>query len=250
MKRAIRFVATAVCLFAGMLAGAPVATAQTMTTLPLVLPVTEGGTREGFVRIINNSPRAGTVRIHAIDDAGERFGPITIDIGANAAVHFRSRDLEQGNTERGLSAGLGNGVGNWRLDLDSGGLRIRALAYVRTSDGFLTSIHDTSPQQAGTGHLGTYHQIVFFNPGSNVSKQSRLRLTNPGENATAITISARDDTGACAPDGNVRLTLPVGASRTLTAQALENGGDGFTGSFGDGTGKWRLSSIRPCQSKL
>lgn len=204
----------------------------TSQTLPLVLPATDGG-REGFVRIINNSPRAGTVSIHAIDDAGERFGPITIDLAANGAVHFRSRDLEQGNAARGISAGIGDGVGNWRLEFESD-LDFRALAYIRTLDGFLTGMYDKVPETAGT------HHVVFFNPASNLSKQSRLRLVNPGTSAAEVTISARDDAGVCAPGGLVTLTLPAGISQTLTAQALESGEQGFTGSFGNGTGKWRL----------
>ena len=187
MKRSTRLAAAA-SLSAAMLAGAPVATAQTTTTLPLVLPVTDGG-REGFVRIINNSPRAGTVRIHGIDDAGERFGPVTLDLGANAAVHFRSRDLEQGNAARGLSAGLGDGTGSWRLELESA-LSIAAVAYIRTADGFLTSMYETAPEAAGTWH------VPFFNPASNMTKQSRLRLVNPGETEAAVTIRARDDAGA------------------------------------------------------
>ena len=51
----------------------------------------------------------------------------------------------------------------------------------------------------------------------------------------------RDDAGDVAPDGTISLTLPAGGARMLTAQALENGGNDFTGSLGDGTGKWRLS---------
>ena len=139
MKRAIRFAAAAICLFTAILAAAPTAMAQTTRTLPLVLPVTDGG-RESFVRIINNSPRAGSVRIHAIDDTGRRFGPTTIDLAANGATHFRSRDLEQGSATRGMS-GVGNGSGNWRLELDSS-LNFGALAYIRTSDGFLTGMYD------------------------------------------------------------------------------------------------------------
>ena len=36
------------------------------------------------------------------------------------------------------------------------------------------------------------------------------------------------------------LTLAPGEARTLSAQALESGGAGMTGSLGDGTGKWQL----------
>ena len=42
------------------------------------------------------------------------------------------------------------------------------------------------------------------------------------------------------PSGEIRLTLPAGESRKITAQQLESGGDNLTGSFGDGSGKWTL----------
>ena len=101
-------------------------------------------------------------------------------------------------------------------------------------DGLITSMHDLVPETGGR------HQVLFFNPGSNRSKRSWLRLVNRGAEAAEVRVTARDDAGECAPGGEVRLTLPAGASRMLTAQELESGGDGFEGSFGDGAGKWRL----------
>ena len=49
--------------------------------IPFVTPASNLG-QEGFVRIVNNSHRAGTVSIHAIDDDGERFGPVTLSLDA------------------------------------------------------------------------------------------------------------------------------------------------------------------------
>ena len=92
--------------------------------------------RQGFVRIINHSAEAGEVRIDAIDDEGESYGPVMLDIGAGEAVHFNSDDLENGSAEKGLSDGVGAGEGDWRLELSSG-LDIEVLSYVRTSDGYL-----------------------------------------------------------------------------------------------------------------
>ena len=238
MNRAIRKAAM-FGVFMAILAAVPMAKAQTSQTLPLVLPA--GGPRDSLVFIINNSPRAGTVRIHAIDDTGDRRGPITLSIDANGGARFHSRDLEQGNPAR-LSAGVGDGSGNWRLELDSS-LNFGALAYIRTSDGFLTGMYDKVPATAGT------HHVVFFNPASNLSKQSRLRLINPGTTGAEVTISARDEAGTCAPGGSITLTLPAGDSRILSSSDLESGGSGFSGSFGDGTGKWRLfvSSSTPIE---
>ena len=210
--------------------------------IPLIMPA-DNPTQQGFVRITNRSYRAGTVRIHAIDDEGRRFRPVSLSLGARASAHFNSDDLEEGNPEKGLSAGVGDGDGNWRLELDTD-LDIEPRAYVRTSDGFLTSIHEVAGR-AGSGFM-RYH-VPVFNPGSNRDQQSRLRLVNLGEDAARIVITGLDDRGEEPPGGDVTLTLAAGAARMLTAQQLEAGGDGFTGRFGDGTGKWQLvvSSDRP-----
>ena len=202
-------------------------------TLPLVLPASESALT-GFVRIINRSGESGLVRVTAIDDTGRRFGPVTLNLESNETVNFNSRDLENGNASKGLSGGVGNGQGNWRLELETP-LDIAPLAYIRTTDGFVTSMHDVVPTATGQ-----QHQVPFFNPGSNMNQVSRLRLTNPGTNPADISITGRDDAGMMAPGGIVNLTLPAGESRSLTAQTLESGGEGITGNLGQGTGKWRL----------
>ena len=201
-------------------------------TLPLVPPASNEA-RQGFVRILNHSDRAGTVSIHAIDDAGRRFGPVSIFIAAKSGRHFDSRDLERGNVGKGLSGGVGNGTGSWRLELDTE-LDIEPLAYIRTSDGFLTSIYQRVLESARR------HHVTFFNPGGNRAQVSKLRLINPAEDVVSVTIAGRDDAGEPAPGGEVRLTLAPGASRMLTVQELEFGGPDLGGSLGDGKDKWQL----------
>ena len=216
------------------LAGWPlVAPAQNTHTLPLVRPADFAG-QESLVRIVNRSDTSGTVRITAIDDTGERFGPVILTLDARQAVNITSRNLERGNTAVGLPVGIGDGSGSWRLELETA-LTIEALAYIRTPDGFLTSMHDVASMSEGGDHW-----VPIFNPGSNTQKVSHLRLINPGSTAAEVTVTGRDDLGDEA-SGTVSLTLPGGAARTLTAQALEAGGEGFDGRLGDGAGKWRLN---------
>ena len=77
-------------LFAALvLAHAPAALAQNEYDLPLVTPASNLQ-QQGFVRIINRSARTGTVRVHAIDDRGERFGPADLELDANESVQFNS----------------------------------------------------------------------------------------------------------------------------------------------------------------
>ena len=201
-------------------------------TLPLVMSASNLS-QQGFVRIINRSERAGTVSVHAIDDAGERFGPVSLSLDVKEARQFNSRDLEEGNASRGLSGGVGDGHGNWRLELDTD-LEIEPLAYIRT-EGLLSSMHEVAPEEAP----GRY-RVPTFNPGSNRSRQSFLRLINPGEHDTEVVIEGLDARGNPPPGGEVRLTLPAGTARMLSAQQLEEGGSGFEGRFGDGEGKWGL----------
>ena len=190
----------------------------------------------GFVRVINHSPRPGRAAIHAMDDQGRSYGPVTLTMGADATVHFNSRDLEHGNAAKGLSGGIGPGSGDWRLDLGSN-LDIEALGYARTADGFVTALHDLVPR------TGAHHAVPFLNPGSNSAQVSLLRLVNHGDESAEVTVTGVDDQGR-SPGGTVRLALPADAARTLTAAELETGED-ITGALGDGAGKWRLQVESP-----
>lgn len=201
-------------------------------TLPLVMSASSIS-QQGFVRIINRSERAGAVRIDAIDDAGNRFGPISLSLDAKETVNFSSNHLEQGDTSRGLSGGLGSGEGHWRLILTTD-LDVLALAYIRTPDGFVTSMHEVVKDAA------MRHHVVFFNPGSNAAQRSLLRIVNPGDAAAEVVVEGLDDRGIDAPGGDVRLTLQPRAARMLSAQMLETGGAGIDGRLGDGAGKWQL----------
>ena len=217
---------------------------STTHTLPMVPPASNTE-QQGFVRVINNSNRAGEVEITAIDDRGGRYGPVTLSLEARAAAHFNSQDLENGNSEKGLSGRAGNGYGNWRLELSTD-LEIEHLAYVRTSDGFVTNMHEVAAEtQDGSNR---YH-VPFFNPGSNRSQESKLRLINPGSSSASIEITGVDDDGRAPPRDPVRLNLGAGMARILTAYQLESGGAGLTGGLGAGQGKWRLSvsANRPIQ---
>ena len=220
--------------------GAKASAGQSTHTLPLVAPASERAL-QGFARIINHSDRAGTVEIHAIDDTGRRFGPVSLDVGAKASVHFNSTDLEDGNALKGLSGGVGDGDGDWRLELSTT-LDIEPLAYIRTPDGFVTSMHDVVAQSGGSRH-----HVPIFNPESNRSQVSRLRLVNPSDANARVEIHGVDDAGERSDD--VSFEVPAGGARTVGAQELESGGQGLSGRLGDGAGKWQLfvSADRPLQ---
>lgn len=198
------------------------------------VPRASNTVQQGFVRLVNLSESAGDARITAIDDTGRRFPEIRIALDALATVHFNSEDLEQGNERKGLSRGVGAGAGDWRLEVEAD-FAFEALAYIRTSDGFVTSVFEA----ADWWDVGTYW-VPFFNPGSNRAQVSKLRLVNPTGQRAQVGVVGFDDRGEIAPGGRVELTLDARASRTITASELEDGTDGLSGRLGDGTGKWRL----------
>ena len=188
----------------------------------------------GFVRVESRSNEPGTVEIAAIDGTRARFGPVTLDLDASAVASFSSRDLEEGDADRGLPTGVGDGEGHWRLEFETD-LDITAQAYARNPEDYVSRI---DAMVAGIYEDGAHrYEVAFFNPGSNIVKRSILRLVHSGDSDAEVTISAVDDDGLAAPEGDVTLTLPGGEARDVSAQALEAGGDGFEGSIGDGEGK-------------
>ena len=207
--------------------------ADTTSHLVPLFPAASDAALQGFVRVINHSGDSGEVEIEAIDDMGRSYGPLTLLIDATETVHFNSDDLESGNAGKGLTGSTGAGEGDWRLVLTSD-LDVEVLSYIRTTDGFLTAMHDLAPVAEGE------HRIAIFNPGSNAAQVSRLRLINPGEAEAQVAIEGVDDRGA-SPGSAVQVNVAAGATQTLTAAELESGGTDMTGALGDGAGKWQLT---------
>ena len=125
-----------------------------------------------------------------------RSGPATFTLNASAAVQFTATDLQSGNATLGLTGGIGTNVGDARLEIETD-LSIVPLAFVRAADGTLSAMHDTVRGGASVGGSDGYtYEVPLFNPSSDVTQVSRLRLINPGDAAAAVTIGGRDDSGA------------------------------------------------------
>ena len=211
-------------------------------TVPLLLSDSDPA-MHGFIRIVNVSDESGTVEVRAIDDSGREVGPVTLPLEPKQARHFNSRDLEEGALAKGIAQGLGSGTGNWRLEFSSN-LWIDVSAFVRTKDGFVTSMHDVGRRawrsheagQNAEGHLRWRYHLPTFNPASNTRQRSLLRLVNPSNRDVEVEVGGIDDSGSPSL-GTVRLTLVANESRAITSLALERG-EGLHGMFGDG--KWQL----------
>ena len=197
-----------------------------------LFPAADTVGRQGLLRVINHSQEAGDVRVQACDDTDWSYPPVVLSLDALESVQVNSVDLEQGNQGKGLSDGIGPGIGDWRLVLSSN-LDIDVLAYISMPDGFLTAVQptDSMPRR--------HFLVPTFNPGSNHRQLSILRLINPGAEAATVTIRGIDDLGD-SPGDDVQLSILGNSVRTVRAEDLELGGADLNGAIGDGRGKWRL----------
>ncbi|MDE0193891.1 MAG: hypothetical protein OXQ90_21270 [Gammaproteobacteria bacterium] len=207
-------------------------------SVPLFPSMSDSLDRQGFVRVINRDDAAAEVNIDVFDDTNRDYEALTLSVAANSVVHFNSDDLELGNVDKGLTGSTGAGDGDWRLELTSAS-EIEALSYIRTTDGFLTSMHDVVPG------VENRYRVAIFNPGRNVRQVSRLRLINPGEETANVTITGIDGTGYSGDA--VETSIPRRTARSFTAADLESGTADLDRTLGRSVGKWQLivESDRP-----
>ncbi len=101
---------------------------------------------------------------------------------------------------------------------------------------------------ASTGTLyslaynGSVREVYFFNPATNSTQLSMLRVNNPSSTNGTVTITGVNDAGTAAT-GTVTMTLNAGEAKTFTSSQLEAGdvAAGLTGALGTGSGKWHLT---------
>ena len=92
------------------------------------------------LRLRNLSASAGTVTVTAVDSGGNDVpGTALIDLPAMTAVVVSSADLASGNTELGVSGGIGQGDGFWILTLDAD-VSIAAIAIALADGGQIADI--------------------------------------------------------------------------------------------------------------
>lgn len=194
--------------------------------------------QQTFLRVVNLSDQSGSVSVTGVDDSGTpSSGSLSFSLGPFEAKQMTAQDLENGNSNKGLSGSLNNGSGKWRLTLTSS-LDLRVMSLIRTPDGFLTNLSGVVASNGDGDHV-----IYFANPASEPLQTTFLRIVNPTETLATVTISGVDQTGQLAPSGNVQFELSPGAAKQMTGADLERGNvnKGLSGMLGDGAGRWKLT---------
>ena len=105
------------------------------------LHTVHSGSVPSRVRIVNLSDAYGVVEIVGFDDQGEEYGPVELEIEANASVVLLTRELENGAPDKGLLDGLGNGSGQWQLQLNTD-LKLGAVSF---KGGVLSDVLSRAP---------------------------------------------------------------------------------------------------------
>ena len=111
------------------------------------LHTVHSGSVPSRVRIVNLSDTYGVVEIVGFDDQGEQYGPIELELEARASVVLLTREIENGAPDKGLLDGLGDGSGQWQLDLTTD-LEIAAVSF---KGGVLSDVLSSAELTSGGG---------------------------------------------------------------------------------------------------
>lgn len=106
-------------------------------------------TAQSFVRVINPTTTAGRVTITGIDDNGQDgAAAVSFDLDARSSMQLNSEDLENGNSNKGLTGALGDGAGKWRLEVtgEFDGMLVQGLNR-NTATGTVTNLTDADGER-------------------------------------------------------------------------------------------------------
>ena len=190
------------------------------------------------LRLTNRGAQALRANITGIDDTGlSPSGTVSVEIAADESVLLTAAELEAGGAN--LLGALGDGEGQWRLDIASDGdLAVMNLA--ETSDGHLTNLSNATATSVPARKA---HVVDRFPSSSDISNERGVvRIVNGSGSPASVRIEPNDSTGwRYAP-----LTLTLGANEAANLGTwdleLGNAAKGLSGNAGPGTGgAWRLA---------
>ena len=191
--------------------------------------------QESRLRLTNPGDGPAHVLITGIDSHGQSPGTgVSVTIPAGASVTYTSAELESGNGV-GLRGWLGDGMGEWRLVVDSA-QPLQVMNLLSSPTGHLSNL-STVPSNETQG----VHGVPLLPSAADSSGRLGLvRVINRTDTAGEVRIKAFDDTQwDYAP-----LVLSLGAGETVQFDSndLEQGNSGMSlsGGTGPGQGDWRL----------
>ncbi len=184
------------------------------------------------LRITNPGDETVEVTITGTDDDGQAGGQAAVSIPPRASATLDADELEA----TGRGDGLGDGTGNWQLNVSSDKpIRVMSLMALPLT-GHLANL-STAPANAGDAG----HTVPMFPAASDpLGQQGFVRVINRSAVAGDVSIDAFDDTDRKYPTS----TLSLGANQAadFNSDDLELGNDdkGLSGGTGAGVGAWRL----------
>ena len=94
----------------------------------------------GVLRLVNRGSRDAVATVTGADDRGVRpGGPVEVRVPAGAAVELTAAELESGESDAVVSGMLGDGVGKWRLRVESEG-DLAVMGLLRSPMGHLSNL--------------------------------------------------------------------------------------------------------------
>ena len=132
------------------------------------------------LRLVNAGPTDAEARIRAVDDEGELPGvPVRVSVPARAVREYTAVELETGGG--GLEGAIGDGVGKWRLDVESEH-PLSVASVLRSPTGHITNLSTIRPKtRTETGEvprIDAVHNdnVVVLRVGEDITDGHSLRL--------------------------------------------------------------------------
>ena len=187
------------------------------------------------LRLINPGDDTAEVAISGVDDAGASPGNgVLVSVPGGESLALSSDELESG---AGLNGSLGDGVGKWRLTVDSDREIVAMSLLENPGTGHLTNLSTIPAISEDDVHL-----VPLFPSASDaLGRQGVARVVNRSAQAGQVRIEARDDAGNIYEP--LTLALDAGETAHFNSYDLElgNADKGLTGSTGSGMRDWRLA---------
>jgi hypothetical protein len=101
------------------------------------------------LRIINGSSLTASVTVSGVDDSGtaEPGSALAFNLSGGSVKEITAAELENGSSQKGLTGGLGDGKGKWRLTVASN-VPVTVQSLLETPAGFITNLSSAIPSKA------------------------------------------------------------------------------------------------------